>query len=121
MKLNTPLKVISPEAGEELLNYDWPGNVRELQNIIEYAANLCETDTLMPSDLPSFLNLEPASSDIPEPVFTAKSPQDTELLEQLEKYGYTLEGKKQIAVNMGISLRTLYRRISKLYNSPDGS
>ena len=119
MKLNTPLKVISPEAGEELLNYDWPGNVRELQNIIEYAANLCETDTLMPDDLPSFLNLEPMSADTPEPSFTAKSPQDTALLEQLEKYGYTLEGKKQIAANMGISLRTLYRRISKLHNSPD--
>ena len=121
IKLNTPLKVISPEAGEELLNYDWPGNVRELQNIIEYAANLCETDTLTPGDLPSFLNLEPASSDIPEHAFAAKSPQDTALLEQLEKYGYTLEGKKQIAANMGISLRTLYRRINKLHNSPDGS
>lgn len=121
VKLNTPLKVISPEAGEELLNYDWPGNVRELQNIIEYAANLCETDTLMPGDLPGFLSLEPAPSDIPEPAFTAKAPQDTALLEQLEKYGYTLEGKKQIAANMGISLRTLYRRINKLHNSTDDS
>ena len=80
-----------------------------------------ETDTLTPGDLPSFLNLEPASSDIPEHAFAAKSPQDTALLEQLEKYGYTLEGKKQIAANMGISLRTLYRRINKLHNFPDGS
>ena len=32
----------------------------------------------------------------------------------LEKYGYTLEGKKKIAEELGISLRTLYRRISHL-------
>ena len=37
-----------------------------------------------------------------------------ELLELFEKYGYTLEGKKRIADELHISLRTLYRRISHL-------
>ena len=32
----------------------------------------------------------------------------------LEKYGYTLEGKKQIAAELGISLRTLYRKLNRL-------
>jgi len=39
---------------------------------------------------------------------------DQELLELFEKYGYTLEGKKRIADELHISLRTLYRRISHL-------
>lgn len=116
-KLNTPLKSISPEAADELLNYSWPGNVRELQNVIERAANLCETDTLMTKDLPAFMDPDMRKEPAPvshEPDLTAKTPEDSLLIELLEKYGYTLEGKKQIATAMGISLRTLYRKINKL-------
>ena len=50
LKMDTPLSSISPEARQLLLDYQWPGNVRQLQNVIEYAANLCETDVLMPGD-----------------------------------------------------------------------
>ena len=44
LKMDTPLSSISPEARQLLLDYQWPGNVRQLQNVIDYAANLCETD-----------------------------------------------------------------------------
>lgn len=30
-----PLKKISPEALEVLINYEWPGNIREIKNLIE--------------------------------------------------------------------------------------
>lgn len=119
VKLNTPLKAISEEAARELVEYSWPGNVRELQNVIERAANLCETDTLMPEDLPGFMEpsaAQASSQPAHEPALTAHTPEDTALIGLLEKYGYTLEGKKQIAAQMGISLRTLYRRINKLQN-----
>jgi DNA-binding NtrC family response regulator len=32
--------------------YDWPGNVRELENTIQRACALCNTDVLLPSDIP---------------------------------------------------------------------
>ena len=118
LKMNTPLTSISPEAAEILLNFDWPGNVRQLQNIIEYAANLCETDTLMPSDFPEVMRTCSETAVYPSldgnPAASGSSDKEDRLRELLEKYGYTLEGKKRIAAELNISLRTLYRRIGHL-------
>ena len=115
LKMDTPLSSISPEARQLLLDYQWPGNVRQLQNVIEYAANLCETDVLMPGDLPETMHTERLPSLPPvSPFPPSQDSRDQELLELFEKYGYTLEGKKRIADELHISLRTLYRRISHL-------
>lgn len=115
LKMDTPLSSISPEARQLLLDYQWPGNVRQLQNVIEYAANLCETDVLMPGDLPETMHTERLPSLPPvSPFPPSQDSRDQELLELFEKYGYTLEGKKRIADELHISLRTLYRRISYL-------
>lgn len=115
LKMDTSLSSISPEARQLLLDYKWPGNVRQLQNVIEYAANLCETDVLMPGDLPETMHGERISSLPPVSPFPAsQDSRDQELLELFDKYGYTLEGKKRIADELHISLRTLYRRISRL-------
>ncbi len=46
---------ISPEAMEELRNYDWPGNVRELRNVIERAMIIAEERVIRPEDLPERL------------------------------------------------------------------
>lgn len=114
LKMDTSLSSISPEARQLLLDYEWPGNVRQLQNVIEYAANLCETDVLMPGDLPETMHGERISSLPPVSPFPAsQDSRDQELLELFDKYGYTLEGKKRIADELHISLRTLYRRISR--------
>jgi transcriptional regulator with PAS, ATPase and Fis domain len=43
---------ISPEAMEELRNYDWPGNVRELRNVIERAMIIAKDRFIRPEDLP---------------------------------------------------------------------
>jgi DNA-binding NtrC family response regulator len=42
----------SPDALRVLLSYDWPGNVRELENALEFAAIVCQGQTLQPEDLP---------------------------------------------------------------------
>ena len=98
LKMDTPLSSISPEARQLLLDYQWPGNVRQLQNVIEYAANLCETDVLMPGDLPETMHTERLPSLPPvSPFPPSQDSRDQELLELFEKYGYTLEGKKRIA------------------------
>ena len=114
-RIRTPLKKFAPETEELLVSYDWPGNVRELQNMLEYAANLCETDTLTPADLPEILTLKarPCEKTEPGPAAVRNSGEQA-LAGLLEKYGYTLEGKKQIAAELGISLRTLYRKLNRL-------
>jgi hypothetical protein len=48
--------------------YDWPGNVRELENTIQRACALCNSDVLLPSDIPlgstgaRFSNAHPANT-----------------------------------------------------------
>ena len=44
-----------------------------------------------------------------------ESSEEQLLRELLIRYGYTLEGKKLIAAHMGISLRTLYRRLERFH------
>lgn len=114
-KINTPIKAFSQETEKCLLDYHWPGNVRELQNVIEYAANLCDTEILTPSDLPDSIVIKAGRpEEKPSFLMPAVQKQDQRLIELLERYGYTLEGKKQIASEMGISLRTLYRHLKRL-------
>ena len=48
----------SEEALAILCQYHYPGNVRELFNILEFAANTCETQTIQPSDLPIFSKIK---------------------------------------------------------------
>ncbi len=50
-----PVKGISPEARQCLIQYDWPGNVRELQNAVERAVVLGTTELIQPEDLPEAL------------------------------------------------------------------
>ena len=81
---------------------------------MEYAANLCESDTLLPSDLPAAVRERGSTQSRPAARLSPGGSRDEEIMALLEKYGYTLEGKKKIAEELGISLRTLYRRISSL-------
>jgi DNA-binding NtrC family response regulator len=36
-KNNLPIKLLTKDAQQKLLDYDWPGNVRELKNVVERA------------------------------------------------------------------------------------
>ncbi len=114
-KMTTPLCKISSEAEQAFLSYSWPGNIRELQNVVEYAANLCDSDTLTFSDLPEHMRgLEDRPAvDKPKEAPLPDS-QEKQILELLSVYGHTLEGKKKIAAELGISLRTLYRKLNKM-------
>lgn len=112
VKLETPLKFIDPEVEKLFLGYSWPGNIRELQNVVEYAANICDTDTMTIRDLPETI-VQKAVEKPAAPVLSAGT-EEQKIQELLDKYGCTLEGKKQIAKILGISLRTLYRKINKM-------
>ncbi|MCX8033746.1 MAG: sigma-54 dependent transcriptional regulator [Thermodesulfovibrio sp.] len=55
IKIGKNLKKIDPYAIKLLYKYPWPGNIRELQNVIEQAVVFSETDTIMPHDLPEYI------------------------------------------------------------------
>ena len=114
-RLSSPAVDFSPEVVQVLETYPWKGNIRELQNVVEYAANMTESSSIQLCDLPpKILNF---SQQDETPNNSKAEKQNNELIEiqrLLDKYGSTLNGKKQIAASLGISLRTLYRRLDKM-------
>lgn len=114
-KMTTPLRTISHEAEQAFLSYSWPGNIRELQNVVEYAANLCDSDTLTLADLPEHMRgLEECPDTEKQKETPLPDSQEKQILDLLSAYGHTLESKKKIAADLGISLRTLYRKLNKM-------
>ena len=49
--LGSPVRAISPQALDRLLEYHWPGNVRELQNVLERSMVLCSANRLEAADI----------------------------------------------------------------------
>ena len=97
---------LSDEAMYLLQTYPYPGNVRVLRNFLERASLLCESHEILPEHLliPELENSE--NSAFSEPIFS-----DTKSGQLLS----TFSGKrKTLAKMLGISERTLYRRLSEL-------
>ena len=100
---------ISDDAIYFLLNYDYPGNVRELRNIIERAILLCDGNVIQPGHLPDEVTIRQ--------VKTASSDKNPIKLQQLEqeiieaRFAMHCGNRKMLAEELGISERTLYRRL----------
>ena len=105
------------EVLQLLSDYRWPGNVRELENVIERAAVLCRTDKLSAEDLPA--NVRDAA--VAEPgslTISVGTPLDQVehllIRETLRHAG----GDKSVAAQMlGISSRTIYRKLAEMGES----
>ena len=97
------VKGVSAEAMEALFAYDFPGNVRELEHLLERALALGAREEIGLDDLP---DLKPRrSADEESPLERAE--RET-ILETLRRTG----GDKDAAAReLGISRRTLYRRL----------
>ena len=101
----------SEEALAILSQYHYPGNVRELFNILEFAANTSETQTILPSDLPIFSKVKYQPE--PQGVLsdTRRTSEKEAITEALKNFGTSVEGKRRAARHLGISLATLYNKI----------
>ncbi len=103
---------MTPQAIERLMAYDWPGNVRELENVIERAVVLGKSTVVDAPDLPT--PIATAERVAKELAFSIGTP-----LEEIEKrvIDATLahtKGDKQLAAQLlGISARTIYRRVGR--------
>lgn len=103
------MKGLSEEALLLMSKYDWPGNIRELQNVIEYVSNYSINELVQVSDLRTRIcNNQCVGLTLEEKVrqFEIK-----EILNVIEKYGDTKEGKERAAKELGISRASLYRKI----------
>lgn len=105
----------TPRAMDRLLKHPWPGNVRELMNVVERAVVLGRSDYLDEEDLSLVSPKEPAPKPTTEPLeFLSGVP-----LEEVEKDAIlkTLEtaqgNKSEAARRLGITRRTLHKRLKK--------
>ncbi len=114
---------LSDEARARLRTYSWPGNVRELRNCLERAAALSAGDKIEVDQIP-ILGLETTAIAVDRlAAAAAAAPQTMPItLEELERE-HILGVLKQSAGNreraaaiLGISSRTLYRKLREYEN-----
>jgi two-component system response regulator HydG len=106
--------VVHREAMAKLLDYVWPGNVRELENVVERAAVLCRSDTIGVEDLPEVVAKAsaPAPSELSFSIGTTLSEVESRMIRETLKH---TSGDKSLAAQLlGISTRTIYRKLGEV-------
>ena len=108
-KFGREIKGISSEVEQMFLNYPWPGNVRELENLLEHAFVRCRQSVItaenLPSDFRRYYESHVLAADL--------SPQEEaeSIRKALEQSG---GNKTEAARLLGMSRRTIYRKLEKL-------
>jgi sigma-54 dependent transcriptional regulator, acetoin dehydrogenase operon transcriptional activator AcoR len=101
--------LVEEEVWKALREYSWPGNVRELENTIEYLFNLLGDENVVRRKmLPP--RLFGSGKPRPDPVFNLRRSEKKSIRDALRKYGSSLQGKREAAAQLGISISTLYRK-----------
>ncbi len=131
-------ELFAPEALEALMAHQWPGNVRELANVVEHAAILCEAPPIRLEHLPHRFSGDPASAPpvlgripdcragekfsglrVDDPEIAAADALPTLNLRALERQAITAAldrhrgNKHRAAEELGISLKTLYNKLTQ--------
>jgi len=102
---------VDKEALRFLLEYDWPGNVIELRNTLEGMVILASSDLLTSEDLPDYIKKRQR-----EELLGVKVGMSLEEVEKIliqETLKFTRFNKSRTAHILGISLRTLYRKMEQ--------
>ncbi len=111
-RLDKPIRGISKDALNALMQYHWPGNVRELMNAIEHGVALSSGDMLELKDLPPHITQPVTDDTIPlaESKGTLEDIEKSYILKVLQETGWN---QKQACRILGLSKATLYRRLKK--------
>jgi PAS domain S-box-containing protein len=107
-KLNKEIEAVSDDVLRILMNHPWPGNVRQLEHILEHAFILCRQSTITVDHLPAdFVDTIATGVSFPR---DGQPEEQQVILESLERAGWN---KAKAARLMGISRRTMYRKIKE--------
>jgi two-component system response regulator AtoC len=121
-RFNRPALDLTAEARLRMAGYPWPGNVRELRNCLERAAALSPDDLIQAVLVLPMLSQEQTGahkSHIPqmsEPPQTLQELERQHIMQILERADGNRERASAI---LGISMRTLYRKLKEYSAAPD--
>ena len=109
---------IEPKAMKALEDYDWPGNVRQLRNVIEKMVVLASGPKITEADIPEEVRSPgPHISDAPgapqaqPPRAAAETLAEAEKRQVMEALAAAGNNKSRAADILGISRRTLHRKL----------
>jgi DNA-binding NtrC family response regulator len=114
---------LDPGALAQLMNYDWPGNVRELRNVLERAVIVAREGAVTPHHLPPAFGipqvapapLAPKPNGASSLTFEPGRPlRDVEEAYIRLTLNHTNNNRSRTAQILGISVRTLYKRLAEL-------
>jgi transcriptional regulator with PAS, ATPase and Fis domain len=113
---NTKHRVsVQPEAMARLQAHDWPGNIRELRNVLDRARLFADDGIVRAEHMPDEFGLGSAARFAVLPTASAVRGQASTSDEQLTEIVATFQGtRRELAAQLGISERTLYRRLKAL-------
>ncbi|WP_303312793.1 sigma-54 dependent transcriptional regulator [Hymenobacter sp. BT730] len=107
-KLGKRLRGMDPDFLHQLRHYDWRGNVRELKNVLERAVILADEELLTSDTLPpEFQQLPAAEAENSRSLRAMEKRQIRLVLQE------TAGNKTEAARQLGIGLKTLYRKIQE--------
>ncbi|MBV9274653.1 MAG: sigma-54-dependent Fis family transcriptional regulator [Verrucomicrobia bacterium] len=108
-------KPLSPEAMDTLLTYDWPGNIRELKGAIDSGVTLATGSQITLQDLPPTIAQAQFASGAPmEPSAEQMNLHNNEMRLIMRALDETGGNRTEAAKKLGISRRTLHRRLKEL-------
>lgn len=102
----------SEEVMKLLSNYDWSGNIRELRNIVEFLFNISDSSVITVEHLPDYLHHNKKNESYKNLNDYLKECEKKYIKKILNNFENNLEGKKEAAKLLGISLATLYNKLS---------
>ncbi|NLB66679.1 MAG: sigma-54-dependent Fis family transcriptional regulator [Lentisphaerae bacterium] len=106
-----PVAGMTAETLDALTAYSWPGNVRELRNVIERMLVLSHGGRLTVRDLPPNLRETPKRAGVESRAGRRMRDAERELIEEaLRRHK---GNRTQAAADLGISRRTLHRKLNE--------
>ena len=104
--------IVPEEVKQKFMTYDWPGNVRELQHAVDSYLSLKELDLPLQAERKAVPFGRSPKETAPERPASRDDFERKRIIDALEEHSWNIQ---QVAETLGISKRTLYRKLAK-YN-----
>jgi two-component system response regulator HydG len=114
----SPVRRVSREALQRLVEYDWPGNVRELSHVLERVVVLGRSEEVGVADLPGSMGRAGSgpSFDLGGEILPIRTVQRRYAAWVLSQLG---GHRGQAAEKLGVDVKTLYNWLSEDKSEPD--